>query len=48
MTEFCYLAEKGYVFKESGVTTQGKKEVEVDTLWPGDDKTNVISNKVLN
>ena len=46
MTEFCYLAEKGHVFKESGVMTQGKKEVEVDTLWLGDDKTNVI-NKII-
>ena len=29
--------EKGHVEKESGVTTQGKKEVEVGTLLLGND-----------
>ena len=30
--------------KESGVTTQGRKEVEVGTLLLGNDKNNVIVN----
>ena len=30
--------------KESGVTTLGRKEVEVGTLWLGNDKNNVIVN----
>ena len=33
--------------KESGVATQGRKEVEVGTLLLGNDKNNVIVNKVL-
>ena len=47
MVEFCHLAEKGHVSKESGVTTQGRKEVEVGTLLLGNDKNNVIADKVL-
>ena len=35
-------AEKGH--KESGVTTQGRKEEEVGTLLLGSDKDNVIVN----
>ena len=38
--------EKGYVWQESGVTTQGRQEVEVGTLLLGNDKNNVIANKV--
>ena len=45
--EFCCLVEKGHVWKESGVTTQGRKEVEVDTVLLGSDKSNAIVNKVL-
>ena len=33
--------------KNSGVTTQGRKEVEVDTVLLGSDKNNAIVNKVL-
>ena len=33
--------------KNSGVTTQGRKEVEVDTVLLGSDKSNGIVNKVL-
>ena len=33
--------------KESGVATQGRKEVEVGTLLLGDDKNNVIVNYLL-
>ena len=33
--------------KNSGVTTQGRKEVEVDTVLLGSDKSNAIVNKVL-
>ena len=38
------MAEKGHVSKESGVTTQGRKEEEVDTLLLGSDKNSVIVN----
>ena len=38
--------EKGYVWQESGVTTQGRQEVEVGTLLLGNDKNNVIADKV--
>ena len=40
-------AEKGNVWKESGVTTESKSEVEVGTLLLGNDKDNVITKKVL-
>ena len=33
--------------KESGVMTQGRREVEVGTLLLGNDKNNVIANKLL-
>ena len=33
--------------KESGVTTQGRKEKEVGTLLLGNDKNNVIVNYLL-
>ena len=47
MVAFCCLAEKGYVCKESGVMTQGRREVEVGTLLLGYDKKKVIVYKVL-
>ena len=40
-------AEKSHVSKESGVTTRGKREVEVGTLLLGNDKENVITDKIL-
>ena len=36
------MAEKVHVKKESGFTTQGRKEEEVGTLLLGKDKKNVI------
>ena len=36
--------EKGYAKKESGVTTQGRKEEEVGTFLLGNDKNNVTFN----
>ena len=33
--------------KKSGVTTQGRKEVEVGTLLLGNDKNDVTANKLL-
>ena len=39
--------EKGHVWKESGVPTQGRMEVEVSTHLLGNDKNNGIVNKVL-
>ena len=36
--EFHCSAEKGYVWKESVITTQGRREVEVGTLLLGNDK----------
>ena len=39
--------EKGHVWKESGLPTQEKKEVEVGTLLLGNDKNNVMANKLL-
>ena len=35
------------VWKESGVTTAGRREVEVGTLLLGNDKNNIITEKVL-
>ena len=35
--------EKGHIYKESGVTTQGRKEA-VGTVLLGNDKSNVIVN----
>ena len=40
-------AEKGHVCKESGVTTQVRREAEVGTLLLGNDKNIVITEKVL-
>ena len=36
--------EKGDFWKESGVTTQGRKEVEVGTLLLGNDKKTLPIN----
>ena len=41
------LAEKGHVWKESGVTTQGRREVELGTLLLSNDKNNVIAENVF-
>ena len=46
MVESHHSAEKGPVWKESGVTTQGR-DVEVGNLLLGNDKNNVIADKVL-
>ena len=43
---FQRLAEIGHVWKESWVTTQGRREVEVGTLLLSNDK-NVIAKNVL-
>ena len=45
--EFRRLAEKGHVWKESGVTTQVRMEVEVGTLLRSNDKNNAIAENVL-
>ena len=41
------LVEKGHASKESGVKTQGKREVEVGTLLLSNDENNVIAENVL-
>ena len=41
------LAEKGHVWKESGVTTQRRKKVEAGTLLLANDINNIIANMVL-
>ena len=40
-------AEKGHVWKESWITTQGRRELEVGTLLLGIDKNNIIANKLF-
>ena len=47
LAKFSWSAKKGHVWKESGVTTQGRREVEVGTLLLGNDKDNVIAGKLL-
>ena len=44
--EYGCLAEKGHAWKESGVTTQGRREVEVGTLLLSNDEDNVIAENV--
>ena len=39
------MAEKVHVWKESGVTTQGRRDVELSTLLLDNDKNNVIADK---
>ena len=41
------LVEKGHAWKESGVTTQGRREVQVGTLLLSNDENHVISENVL-
>ena len=45
--EFHCLAEKSHVWKESGVTTQEKREVEEGALLLVHEKNNVIANNLL-
>ena len=45
--EFCGLGVNGHVWKESGVTTQGRREVEVAILLLNNDKNNVTAKNVL-
>ena len=45
--EFHCSAEKGCVWKESGVITHGRRELEVGTLFLSNDKNNVIAKNVL-
>ena len=45
--EFCLLAEKWHVWKESEVAKQGRREVEVSTLFLGNDKNNAIAYKSI-
>ena len=40
------MVEKGHVWKELGVMTQGRRELEVGTLFLSNDK-NVIAENVL-
>ena len=41
------LGEKDHSWKESEVTTQGRREVEVGTLLLSNDENNVIAENVL-
>ena len=41
------LVEKGHAWKEPGVMTQGKSEVEVGTLLQSNDENNLIAKNVL-
>ena len=45
--EFHRSAQKGHVWKESGVMKQGRRDMEVGTLLLGKDKSKVIADKVL-
>ena len=45
--QLCRSAVKGHVWEESGVTTQGKGEVEVAILVLNNDKNNVTAKNVL-
>ena len=45
--ELCCSVEKGHVWKESGVTTQVRMEVEVGALLLSNDKSNVIAENAL-
>ena len=44
--EFCPSVVKGHVWKESGVMTQGRREVEVAILLLNNDKNNVTAENV--
>ena len=39
------MAKKGHVWKETGVITQGRREVEVGTVLLDNDKNNVNADK---
>ena len=41
------MVEKGHVWKESEVTTQRRRQVEVGTLLLGNDKNSATVDKVL-
>ena len=45
--EFCRLAAKGHVWKESGATTKARREVEVAILLLNNDKINVTAKNAL-
>ena len=45
--EFCHSAVKGHVWKESGVSTQERREVEVAILLLNNNKNNVTAENVL-
>ena len=42
--EFCHSAVKGHVWKESGVTIQGRREVKVAILLLNNDKSVTAGN----
>ena len=44
--EFPCLMEKGNVWKESGVMTQGKREEELGTVLLSSDENNVIAENL--
>ena len=45
-TEFHGSAWKGHVWKESVVTTEGRRKLEVGIVLLGNDKINYIADKV--
>ena len=45
--EFCHSVVKGHVWKESGVTTQAKRVVEVAILLLNNVKNNVTAENEL-
>ena len=45
--KFCRSIEKDHAWKDSGVMTQGRRELEVGTLLLSKDKNNVISKNAL-
>ena len=47
LVEFCCSVEQGHIKKKTGVMRQGRKKVEVGTLFLFNDKTNVVADKVL-
>ena len=46
MLEFRSSAEKGHVWKDSRVMTQGRREVEVGTLLLSTNENNIIAKNV--
>ena len=45
--ELHFSTEKDHFWKESGIMTQGRREVEIGTLLLSNDKNNVIAEDVL-